>query len=373
MSEPPTGVELDDFLKVNDFRSSPEARLDAASRIVRQASSDLPRAVCEIDLHCHSFYSDGYNSPTMLVFEAFRRGMKGIAISDHDVIDGQREAIAAGAVFNIEIVPAVEFYTDRPGIEIIAHFPSRQHFLKLLDEKAFDPICEPIRAAKKKQLAGMIDRIPSCMEKLGFKAEISADDIDQYLRNGVSTKGDISVVMWQKYGGELKQTGIASDVKDFQAKYTTKNDQLNLPLELDMDLSPEAFVKRVRSLGGLAGIAHPTELRRKEKLGNEALYRIIENLADIGLQTLEVDGWRNEMCPESGLYQTDLFEQLRQRWNATHPERLPLLFTNGGDSHNQPGEGLELGCGRDRNLRPEFGRLSNIATLQNRQKSLFPS
>jgi 3',5'-nucleoside bisphosphate phosphatase len=368
---PPPGVKLSDYLQINDFRTTPKLRLEAASRITQTCTPDLPRAVCEIDLHCHSFYSDGYNSPSMLVLEAFRRGMKGIAVSDHDVIDGQREAIAAGQIFNIEIIPAIEFYTDRPGIEIIAHFPDIPHFLKLLEDKAFDPICEPIRAAKKKQLSAMLARIPGCMNKYNFDAEITEDNIDQYLRNGISTKGDISVAMWQKHGLELAEAGIADDVKDFQAKYTTKDDQLNLPLDLDIDLSPEAFVKRVRELGGLPGIAHPTELRRKEKLGNEALYKIIEDLTSIGLQTFEVDGWRNEICPECGLYQTELFEQLRQRWNSEHPDCPPLLFTNGADSHNQPGEGLELGCGKNRNMKPEFGQASNLECLLKRQHSLL--
>lgn len=367
----PAGVNAEDYRTINDFRLAPTDRLQAAELIANVIIPDLPEAVCEIDLHCHSFYSDGYNSPSMLVLEAFRRGMKGIAISDHDVIDGQREAIAAGKIFGIDIVPAVEFYTDRPGIEIIAHFPDQQHFLSLLDVRAFDPVCEPIRAAKKKQLTGMLARIPACMNTYGFKAEITKSDIDTYLRNGISTKGDISVAMWQKYGPELAARGIASDVKDFQAKYTTKDDQLNLPLELDMDLSPEAFVTRIRKLGGLAGIAHPTELRRKEHLGNESLYRIICDLAELGLQTFEVDGWRNEICPESGLHQTELFEQLRQRWNSEHPKLPPLLFTNGGDSHNQPGEGLELGCGKDRNMRSKFGRHENIQQLRERQQILF--
>lgn len=368
---PPPGVNAEDYHKINDFRLNQADRLLAAEHIAAIIKPDLPRAVCEIDLHCHSFYSDGYNSPSMLALEAFRRGMNGVAISDHDVIDGQREAIAAGKIFGLEIVPAIEFYTDRPGIEIIAHFPDHQHFLSLLDDYAFDPVCEPIRAAKKKQLSGMLARIPACMDKYGFSAVITEDDIDTFLRNGISTKGDISVAMWQKYGVQLAERGIASDVKDFQAKYTTKDDQLNLPLELDMDLSPEAFVTRVRKLGGLPGIAHPTELRRKEHLGNEVLYEIIDNLAEIGLQTFEVDGWRNEMCPESGLNQTDLFEQMRMRWNNQHPDQMPLLFTNGGDSHNQPGEGLELGCGKDRNMRPEFGRYENIKRLLKRQQAIL--
>ena len=355
--------------QINDFHCKAEKRLKAARWLAKNFGPDM-RTVCEVDLHCHSFYSDGYNSPAGRVFEAWRRGMKGLAVSDHDVVDGQREAIEAGKIFGIDVVPAIEFYTDRPGIEIIGHFPDHEQFLKVLDSGMFNDICEPIRTAKKEQLDAMMARVPECFDKLNFTAEITLSDIDRFVRNGVSTKGDISVIMWQKYGPQLAAGGLSSDVKHFQGHYTTRDDMLNVPLELDMDISPEAFVKRIRQWGGLPGIAHPVELRNKEKLGNEALYKIICELAECGLQTLEVDGWRNGICPESGLPQTEVLEGLRQRYNDEHPDKLPLLFTNGSDDHNQPGEGLELGCGKDNNLRLEFGRYENIIRLRERQASI---
>ncbi len=365
----PEGASSDDFAAIDDFKIPASQRLAAAKSLSRACEPDMDAAV-EADLHCHSFMSDGYCSPSMRVFEAWRRRMKSIAISDHDLFDGQAEALEAAELFGIDLVPAAEFYSSRPGVEIIAHFPDRDSFLKTLSSGAFDAIVEPIRKAKATQLSGMIARIPGCFQKLGFKAEISQADIERFVRNGVSTKGDISVAMWQKYGPELRAAGLSSDVKDFQARYTTRDEMLNLPLELDMDLSPEAFVRRIRAWGGLPGFAHPTELRKKEGLGNEAMRKLIASLAEAGLQSIEVDGWRNGVCPESGLKQTDVFESMRQEWNRDHPEKPPLLFTNGSDDHNQPGEGLELGCGRNRNLRPEFGRYENVLALRERQRSL---
>jgi len=357
---------------LDSFKASARERLAAARAVASlRGFPDLPKAVCEADLHCHSFMSDGYCSPSMKVFEAWRRGMKALAISDHDVFDGQEEALEAARIFGVVLVPSAEFYTSRPGVEIIAHFPDEARFLETLRSGAFDEVVEPVRAAKGRQLSGMIARVPGCFAKLGFKAEIAPADIDRFVRNGVSTKGDISVVMWQKYGPELKASGIASDVKDFQARYTTKDEMLNLPLELDMDLSPEAFVRRIRSWGGLPGLAHPTELRKKEGLGNASLRELIWSLAECGLQSVESDGWRNGICPEAGLPQTEVFDAMRREWNALHPDRPPLLFTNGSDDHNQPGEGLELGCGKDRNLRPEFGLLSNVEALRERQALLL--
>ena len=355
-----------DFKTIDDFHMSPEERLEAAKRIAASGFVPDMDTVCEIDLHCHSFCSDGYYSPANKVFEAYRRKMKAIAISDHDLFDGQEEAIAAGNIFGIDVIPAIEFYTDRPGIEIIGHFPDTKRFLELLKSKVPEKLIEPIREAKSRQLNEMVKRIPACFRKFNFTAEITGDDIDRFVRNGISTKGDISVVMWQKYGPELNRRGIASDVKDFQAKYTTRKDHLDVALEIDIDLSSQAFVGRILDWGGLPGLPHPTELRKKEGLGNCELRKIIANLADAGLQTIEVDGWRNGICPETGMKQTELFNMMREEYNSAHPDRPPLLFTNGSDDHNQPGEGLELGCGRNRNLRPEFGKYENVENLRKR-------
>lgn len=361
---------------LDDWRLRPEERLAVAEQVARSWEKDsfVPdlEAVCEIDLHCHSFYSDGYCSPTMKVLEARRRGMKALAITDHDLFDGQREAIRAGEIFGIAVLPAAEFYTDRPGVEILAHFPEVAGFLEQLDRGVMAAVVEPIRNAKRRQLATMVARVPACFAKLGFTAEITAADATRYVRNGISTKGDISVIMWQKYGPQLRAAGLAAEVKDFQARYTTRDEMLNAPLLLDLDLSPAAFIRRIRAWGGLPGLAHPTELRRKEGLNHAALRALLAELAEAGLQTMEVDGWRNGICPETGRSQTEVFDELRREWNAAHPERLPLLFTNGSDDHNQPGEGLELGNGRERNLRPEFGRFENLLRLRERALILGP-
>ncbi len=350
---------------INDFRNSAAERLEAAKILAAEYRPDLD-AVCEIDLHCHSFCSDGFNSPANKVFEAFRRKMKAIAICDHDLMDGQIEAISAGRIFGIDVIPSVEFYTDRPGIEIIGHFPDTTAFIKMLESGAPCEIVENIRKSKKKQLSAMLSRIPQCFAKMGIKAEITPEDIDIFVRNGISTKGDISAIMWQKYRCELCKKNIASDVKDFQAKYTTQDAMLNIPLEINIDISPESFIDRILEWGGLPGLPHPTELRNKEKLGNCELRKTIEDLGGKGLQTIEVDGWRNGICPETGMHQSLLFDQMRKEYNERHPDRLPLLFTNGSDDHNQPGEGLELGCGKNRNLLSEYGKHENIALLRKR-------
>ncbi len=341
------------MLPVNDPSLTPAERLEIARELARTTAPDMD-AVCEVDLHLHSFCSDGYHSPAGRVFEAWRRGMRAISITDHDNFDGYPEAVEAGEIFGVDVLPGIEFYTDRTGIEIIAYWPDTAKFLEWLERDGGREVIETIRAAKKQQLAAMVARVPECMRRHGLDAVITDEDITQHVRNGLSTKGDISVVMWQKYGPDLAAKGIAADVKVFQTRYTTQDAELNVPLELDLDVSPEAFVRRVVDWGGLPGISHPMELRKREGLDNRALVEIVDSLGALGLRTLEVDGWRSGVCPETGEPHPEVFLKMIRDYNRRHPGRPPLLPTCGSDDHNQPGEGLEMGCGRERNMRPEL-------------------
>jgi len=355
---------------LNNPETTPEQRL-ASAAFLKDFIPPLEKAVCEIDLHIHSFYSDGYHSPSGRVFEARQRQMKAISLTDHDNFDGYPEALRAGKILNIEVVPGIEFYTNRPGIEVIAFWPDKDHFLKWLTQDGGREFILPLKKAKQKQLKQMISRVPECMAVHGLTAAITGEDIRRYVRHGVSTKGDISVIMWQKYGVSLQKKGIAADVKDFQARYTTRDDQLNVPLETGLDLSPVGIVRMVRQWGGLPGISHPTELRKKEGLGNAVLYEIIRELGRAGLQCLEVDGWRNSICPETGKHHTRVFAGMAAAHHKRFPNRPELILTNGSDDHNQPGEGLVLGSGRNRNLDPAYGRFQTVLDLRERQRQLL--
>ena len=61
-----------------------------------------------VDLHLHSHYSDGLRPPGELVRMAAEKGVRAIALTDHDSVDGIDEALAAGKRLGVEVIPAVE-------------------------------------------------------------------------------------------------------------------------------------------------------------------------------------------------------------------------------------------------------------------------
>jgi 3',5'-nucleoside bisphosphate phosphatase len=60
------------------------------------------------DLQSHSLHSDGELPAAQVVENAARAGVELLALSDHDTVDGVDEALAAGAVHGVRVVPATE-------------------------------------------------------------------------------------------------------------------------------------------------------------------------------------------------------------------------------------------------------------------------
>ena len=61
-----------------------------------------------IDLHLHSSFSDGLDTPSQLIDKAIELRMRAIAITDHDTIDGVREFLSYGEDKNIIVIPGME-------------------------------------------------------------------------------------------------------------------------------------------------------------------------------------------------------------------------------------------------------------------------
>ena len=67
--------------------------------------------VKKIDLHVHTTASDGTFTPREAVQKAAELGLKAIAVTDHDTVEGHAEAGKAAAALGIELVPGIEIST----------------------------------------------------------------------------------------------------------------------------------------------------------------------------------------------------------------------------------------------------------------------
>lgn len=70
------------------------------------------------DLHVHTTFSDGMFTPEKVVKKAIELGLRGIAITDHDCVEGISPAIEAAAGTELEIIPGVEISAAKKENEI---------------------------------------------------------------------------------------------------------------------------------------------------------------------------------------------------------------------------------------------------------------
>ena len=66
----------------------------------------------EVDLHVHTTASDGTMSPAEVVRYAKEKGLRAIAITDHDTTEGIQEGIYEGTRLNVKVIPGVELSVD---------------------------------------------------------------------------------------------------------------------------------------------------------------------------------------------------------------------------------------------------------------------
>lgn len=71
-----------------------------------------------VDLHTHTTYSDGTLTPEELVNYAAKKGIKAIAITDHDNFDGVKKASEVSKKSSVEVISGIEMSTDYEGKEI---------------------------------------------------------------------------------------------------------------------------------------------------------------------------------------------------------------------------------------------------------------
>lgn len=259
-----------------------------------------------IDLHAHTTASDGSLTPTELTDLAQEIGLKAVAVTDHDTLDGLPEALARGSEIGLEVVP---------GVEISAEFhPGTMHILGYdLDHT------RPELAGRLAELQeARRTRNPKIVDKLtSLGLEITMEEVEAAAGGGQIGRPHFARVMIDR--GYVASTQEAFD------RYLTKGG----PAYVDkFRLAPTEAVAVIRKAGGLPVLGHPHSLRLD---GLSALEGLAAELKEAGLVGLEV------YYPEHSPRMTRDFLALAQK--------LDLAPTGGSDFHGAGKTGVELGRG----------------------------
>ena len=211
-----------------------------------------------VDLHLHSTASDGKLSPHDLVKLAAEIGLKVIALTDHDSIDGIMPALeAAKASPDITFIPGVEISTDLPDGE--AHILG--YFIDYSDPD-FIRTLEKFRLSRLNRGKKMVDKLIS----LGFF--IDWKRVQAIAADGVIGRPHIARAMLEK--------GYINKFED-AFRYIGHDGPAYVPRD---KMTPEEAVALIIHAKGLPALAHPFTVKDPEAM--------VIKLTRVGLVGLEV-------------------------------------------------------------------------------------
>jgi predicted metal-dependent phosphoesterase TrpH len=230
------------------------------------------------DFHTHSTRSDGRLTPTALVDLAASRGVRVLALTDHDTLDGLDEAIeAAGRHPGMLLVPGVELSCDVPGTEVhmLGLFVDRQDS-RLLGE------LDRFRRGRIERAAKMVDALSG----LGVPIEWSRVQ---------EIAGEASVGRPHVAQALLERGHVQTFDEAFE-RFLGRNGPAYFERER---LAPREAIGLIRAAGGLPLFAHPsfttnyeqvaTDLAADGLFGMEAYYKAytpeqVESLRELAEQ-----------------------------------------------------------------------------------------
>lgn len=186
------------------------------------------------DLHAHTTYSDGVLSPTELVRLAARSGLKVLALTDHDTVEGVPEAQQAGRDLGVRVVP---------GIEISASFGKSIHVLGLFVDIGA-PWLEAHRRTWKEYRSKRIDRICERLASVGV--QLDPDAIRAASGEGSVGRPHVARALREAGFVESLDEAFARYLGDGQPGYVAAN-----------YTSVEEAIDGIRQSGGVAVLAHP--------------------------------------------------------------------------------------------------------------------
>ena len=244
------------------------------------------------DLHIHSYFSDGFLSPMEVVEYAAKSGLRAIALTDHDTVDGLDEAIAAGKMFGVEVIT---------GIELSATIDDRDiHILGYLFDHHDADFKKQVDLYKKER----VNRAEKIVEKLNrFGIRVDMDQVMVQAGKGAVGRPHIA--------DAVVQAGFAKDTNSVFRDFLGYGGSA---YEDKYKISPEVAIRLIRDAGGVSFLAHPS-------FGMKQKY--LQLLIKSGVSGIECTHPKH--TPEATLYFQRIVEQHH------------LLQSGGSDCHARDG------------------------------------
>lgn len=259
-----------------------------------------------IDLHLHTFYSDGTMSPEALVKLAKSSGVDTIAITDHDGMGGLDEGMEAGKRQGVHVIPGIELSTeDEAGtyMHILGYCFDR-------DNKELKDEVDLIRHRRVERN----EKLLAALREIGCK--LSAEDLQ--LREGQDYIGKPTFAL------ALARKGYVDSPKDaFKEGHFMRSDAVRSVHR--EKISAQKAIELIRGAGGIPVLAHPMKISHLTKSGEDDFFCEL----DKQLTKLKKWGLAGMECYYSSHQSADT-ERL-----VNMAKRHQLIITAGSDFHGE--------------------------------------
>ena len=214
------------------------------------------------DLHCHSVFSDGTDTPAALVEKAKAAGLSALALTDHNTASGLPDFLAAAEGQGIEAVPGVEFSVDYNGTElhILGLYIPVEYFSQV------EALMEQYHHRKEQSNVELV----AALNRAGYQ-------LDYEKIKMATPKGQVNRAL---IGAELTRLGYTSSVKEAFSMLLSPKCGYYVPPQRP---EPKEMLGIIRDLGAVSVLAHPLLSLKKE-----AVAELLPKAASWGLQAMEV-------------------------------------------------------------------------------------
>ena len=253
-----------------------------------------------IDLHVHTYYSDGTLSPTEIIKWAKKTKLDQVAITDHDGIEGIQEAMIAGEALDILVIPGIEFSaceSNSIGMHILGYSID-------INNKELTNKLEYIKQKRKERN----DKLITVLSDLGYP--LVYEDMKKRGKGEYAGKPDFARGLINK--GYITKFSDAFKLDQFLMSEKVRN------IKKEKISAKEAIELICRS-GGIAVLAHPMKVTGLSGEYFMALENLIVKLKDYGLKGLEC------FYPEHSEDETMKLVNLAEKYK--------LHMTKGSDYH----------------------------------------
>jgi predicted metal-dependent phosphoesterase TrpH len=256
-----------------------------------------------VDLHTHSYYSDGVLSPKDIVMKAVNAGCEFFSLTDHDSIEGLKEASMCSKDLNLNFIQ---------GVEISAkHLSQSIHIVGL----GVNPYNKPLLDGLMKNNKLRINRAKEIGKSL---AHAGIENAYEKTKSLSKTK----YITRTHFAQMMIKEKICNNLPSVFKKYMTGNK----PGAVKVDwASSVEVINWIHQSGGLAILAHPL----RYKLSLTKMKKLVGELKEFGLDGIEI---------------VNSFSSLDDIAKSKKiADEYELLYSCGSDFHGWPNQSIELG------------------------------